>query len=149
MKQNELSRLLHPDSGESCGRAGIRRRRISFFIYAIFECLVLYSFYLYSLRSDIVFWGSSLNDGLYFLAYFFCVLPLIILVSALKNLFEKRMRLIRFSYYIYAIFISIPALISLRSQLMLNIGMLICLLVAVINFIEYLYFRKQPISKCH
>lgn len=111
-------------------------------VIALFEVVAMYTFYLYSLRSDVVPWGSSVRDGLYFLAYFFYCLPLMMLLSILKIALWKKNNLLRFNYLTYTILVFIPSFESANSQVMLNGGMILSLVVAVINLWELLLYAR-------
>jgi hypothetical protein len=107
--------------------------------FLLFGALIAYTFHLYSLRSDLVPWGSSRNDGLYFLVYYFVVLPLMLLVSFLKSKFYTLDDFYKkINFFIYAIIVSIPAIVSLRLQLFLNLGMLVCVLVLAAVVYEFI-----------
>ena len=105
--------------------------------YAIYEILTLFAFYLYSLRSNFLPWGSHANDGLYFLAYFIIVLPAMLGVSLSKALLSKGNFAKRYSYFAYTILISMPAIVSLKAQLSITIGVTASLCVALINLFEW------------
>ena len=106
-------------------------------IFVAFGLLISYTFYLYSLRSDYVSWGSGLRDGLYFLVFFIIVLPLMILLSVLKLFIKEQNILLRTSYFFYTFLITIPAIGDAYSQSKLIWGMSICLIVLVLNISEY------------
>jgi hypothetical protein len=101
-----------------------------------FEALVTCYFYLYSLRCDSVPWGSHHNDGLYFLMYYLIVLPAMIILSIVKVFEKERQLFFRLNYFLYAFLISLPAIISLRTQFMLNTGMIISAIIAIVNIFE-------------
>jgi hypothetical protein len=107
-------------------------------IYLCFIFLSGYIFYFYSLKSELVCWGNKSRDGLYFLALFFLLLPLMVLLSILKILLWKINNYIRFSFLLYALLVTLPAIISIKSQVSLGVGMLVCIIVCILIIIEYI-----------
>ena len=112
--------------------------------FLIFLILVGLSGYLYSVRSDLVFWGSSKRDGLFFLFFPIIVLPLMLITA-----FAKRFLIAKFqrgylknSFFLYFILIGLPALDTHGSQASLAAGMSICLLVFITVILEYLWTVK-------
>lgn len=110
-------------------------------LYLCFITLSAYTFYLYSLISDYVPWGDSLRDGLYFLAYFFIVFPLTLILSVVKLLLWKKNDYVRFSFFLYSLTVLGTALLSntdAYSQCYLLIGMVVSLLVCCLTIVEYI-----------
>ena len=103
----------------------------------VFEILVLYSFYLYSLRCDFVFWGSSLRDGLYFLEFFILIVPVMVILSVLKVFLKLANTFFRFNYFLYTLLIAIPGIGDAYSQTSLMAGMTICIVVFFLNIVEF------------
>ncbi len=93
-------------------------------VYICFVLLSAYTFYLYALKSDYTPWGNSLRDGLYFLALFIIILPLMVLMSIFKILLWKINSFIRFSFLFYALLTVLPSAISIKIPISLGIGML-------------------------
>ena len=113
-------------------------------LFVLFELLVLCSFYLYSLRSDLFPWGAPHDDALYMLAYFFGVLPIMTGISVAKIFFEREKTFLRYTLILYCVIISLPAMINFDSSIVVNSGVVICILVAVVNVWEFLFtFKKK------
>ena len=109
-------------------------------IYLIFLTLILQSFYLYSIRWNFVPWGSSIHDGLFFLFFYFIVLPAIIVIAILKrSLFKSKSASFfkRNSFFIYTLLIALPSIDAYGSQLALGIGSSACLIACVCILIEF------------
>ena len=77
-------------------------------------------------------WGDTTHDGLYFLAYYIYILPALIILSIINAVLIKR-RIMRFSYILYIVLMTIPAIISIKSQMTINLGVLVCLSVFIVN----------------
>ena len=112
-------------------------------IFLVFEMLVSYTFYLYSLRSNYVPWGSGLRDGLFFLVLFVVVLPAMLLLSVFKVFLKRQKIVLRFNYFLYSLLIIIPALGNAYSQSGLLAGMVICILIFLLNILEYLLYSQR------
>lgn len=110
-----------------------------YFPIIAFLILVLYAGYLYSLRWDFLPWGSSRRDGLFFLGFYFIVLPLMLMVSFLKrfwavynnNWFKSH------NFFIYVVLIALPSVETYGSQISLAIGVIISFTVAVLIIFEH------------
>lgn len=110
-------------------------------VHLIFLFLVYYSGYLYSLRSDYVPWGNSLNDGLFFIAFYIIILPLQIIASVAKWLLFKRdsNNFKKYIFFFYVLLISIPALDFEGSQKSLAFGIGISCIIFLSALIEFVY----------
>jgi hypothetical protein len=64
------------------------------------------------------------------------------LLSILKIALWKKNNLLRFNYLTYTILVFIPSFESANSQVMLNGGMILSLVVAVINLWELLLYAR-------
>jgi hypothetical protein len=117
--------------------------------YLVFVSLVLYSGYLYSLRLDYVPWGSRHNDGLFFLAYYIIILPLLIIAAIIKRIFLKDSPhpFIKNSFFLYLLIISLPALDTHGSQISLALGVIACALVCVCILAEIAIYGVQPLNQ--
>ena len=51
----------------------------------------------------------------------------------------------KINFFIYAIIVSIPAIVSLRSQLFLNLGMLVC--IGVLIAVTYEFIKVEVRNK--
>lgn len=119
----------------------------SFLIFIVFFTLVIYSAYLYSLRFDYLPWGSSKRDGLFFLAYYLIILPLMIIVAILKRYILKNRAsvFLRNSFFLYLLVISLPSFDTFGSQIALGFGVTLCVIVAIVILVEMygLYSKKS------
>lgn len=117
-------------------------------LFGCFNLFVVNTFYLYSIRSDYVPWGSALTDGLFFLAFFIWVLPSMILLSVLKLFIKKQDLIFRFSYFFYSFLVAVPAIGDAYSQSKLLWGMGLCIFVFLLNIFEYIcLFRRLEVIK--
>lgn len=120
-------------------RIKIKARSIGIFLlYFSFIFLSAYIFYLYSQKSELVFWGNKSRDGLYFLVFFYLLLPLLLLLSILKIVLYKVNNYIRFSFLFYTLLVALPATVSIKSQISLSIGMLFCVIACILIIVEYI-----------
>ena len=109
-------------------------------VVVLFECLLCFSSYLFSIRSDIVPWGNSLRDGLYFLAFYVCILPAMLVLSFIKiTLCDRRNVYVKYSYLLYSILIFGVSLGDAYSQLNINGGMFLSLFLTIIVVAEVKY----------
>lgn len=110
----------------------------SYLIFITFLALVVYSAYLYSLRFDYVPWGSSKRDGLFFLAYYLIIIPLMLIVAILKRyrFKNKTSAVLRNSFFLYIIVISLPSLDTYGSQIALGFGVILCMIISLLVLFE-------------
>lgn len=115
------------------------------FTYLIFIVIVLQARYLYSLRCDFLPWGSSLRDGLFFLAFYFIILPLLIVVAIIKGylLRHNENSFIKYSFFLYLFLIGLPAIDTFGSQIALGFGVSICIIICACIFIEIIKYKNQ------
>ena len=114
----------------------------------IFECLVLWIFYLYSHHNSFFPWGSSTEDGLYLIAIPYIALPLIFLLSIFKFFILKKYNLIKLSYILHFIILTISFLIfnySMDSSFVSVFCLITSGLIAIVNFYELIYLFKKNI----
>lgn len=114
-------------------------------LYLCFTILSACIFYLYSLRSDVVSWGNSNNDGLYFLILFYYYLPLLLMLSILKIALWKKNGYVRYGFLFYTFLVVLPAIVSIGEQRWLSIGMLTCIVVLILIILEYITFVHKRI----
>lgn len=114
-------------------------------IYIVFITLVIESAYLYSIRWNLVPWGSSQRDGLFFLAFYTIVLPLLILAAIIKRYFLRHRGsiFIRYSFFVYLLLIGLPAIDTFGSQIALGLGVSICLIICGCIFVEIIKYKNQ------
>lgn len=110
----------------------------SYLIFITFLALVVYSAYLYSLRFDYVPWGSSKRDGLFFLTYYLIIIPLMLIVAILKRyrFRNKTSAVLRNSFFLYIIVISLPSLDTYGSQIALGFGVILCMIISLLVLFE-------------
>lgn len=120
----------------------------SHLIFITFLSLVIYSGYLYSLRFDYLPWGSSKNDGLFFLAYYLIILPVMFILAILKRyrLKNKTSTFLRNSFFLYLLVVSLPSLDIYGSQIALGFGVTLCTIVAIIVLFEMYRLNTKILS---
>jgi hypothetical protein len=93
-------------------------------LFLIFFTLITYSGYLYSLRWNFFNPVAGLRDGLFFLAFYIIILPLLLLVSSLKTFYFKSVSnsFLKFSFFLYTLLIAFPSVDTTGSQMSLGIG---------------------------
>ena len=112
----------------------------------LFQITVILTGYLYSLRLDIFSWGDGRNDGLYYLAYYYFILPIQIIIVIIRwrllsrlnaNLYNK------LSFILYILCISYqPLFTKYPSQVIETVGFFSCVLVLLLSVIEHLFLQK-------
>lgn len=111
--------------------------------FFLFQFLVMLTWYLFSLKIDFFSWGNSTNDGLYFLVYYFIVLPIMIIIVGFrfKMLNDLKVKnLIHYlSHIIFILLISYQPLINLKTNTMYIIGVFSTTLVILFVCIEHFY----------
>ena len=119
-----------------------------YFIYLAFLSLVIYSGYLYSLRWDYLSWGASNRDGLFFIAYYVIIMPLMIITAIIKRLMLKTISNAfgKNNFFLYLLLISLPALDTHGSQISLGFGVVICIIICICILLEIAKY-KIKISK--
>lgn len=109
------------------------------FINRLFYISILvYTSYLYSLRCDFFYWGNSKHDGLYLLAIYILIVPMLLISSTINHFIEKVEP--NYELYIYIPVVILPALISLKAQSSLFVGTVLPILISII--ILFRYFRR-------
>ncbi len=113
------------------------------FTFFTFLCLLIYAFYLYSLRLDYLPWGSRQRDGLFFLSFYLFILPSLLINAALKKFFLKKTGSLIYqnSFFMHIALICIPALDIYGSQLSLLIGVIFCLIGSILVLGEFYFLR--------
>lgn len=129
-----LVRIIHQLQISS----SVMKTFIPYTIYLVFISLIIYSGYLYSIRWNFAPWGSSNNDGLFFLFYYILVLPMLLITSILKRIFLKHQKdiYLKYSFYIYTLVISLPSLDTYGSQISLGFGVTLSMLITTLITIE-------------
>jgi hypothetical protein len=125
-------------------------KRIKFyFVFALYFSLVVYSGYLYSLRWDFLHPGANLRDGLFFLAFYIIILPLLIVTSILKIYFFKPIlnNYLKFSFVLYSLLITLPAIDTTGSQTSLAMGTIFCLLTSLCILVEAYIIHTKYLTR--
>jgi hypothetical protein len=126
----------------------LKRKIFAAITFILFECLVIFAFYLYSLHSDFLPWGNSHRDGLDMLFFFFVGLPGMMLLSLIKMIIWKSNDFIRYSYWLYTVMISLLAFICAGkySRPLLSTLIAVSVIVAICNVIEFYFWldKLQP-----
>jgi hypothetical protein len=83
-------------------------------------------------------WGSSKRDGLFFLAYYLIIIPLMLIVAILKRyrFKNKTSAVLRNSFFLYIIVISLPSLDTYGSQIALGFGVILCMIISLLVLFE-------------
>lgn len=111
-------------------------------IYILFLVLVVYTGYLYSLRFELVPWGSARRDGLFFLVFYFCILPALVIISGIKRYVYKTYNsFLKNSFFLYSILITIPAIDTYARQLSLAFSFFISCTIVIMLLYELFVLR--------
>jgi hypothetical protein len=114
-------------------------------LYFFFFVLAGESGYLYSIRWNWVSWGSSQREGLFFLAFYTVILPLLIAISVIKCylLRHAKTTFIKYSFFAYLAMVGLPAIDTFGSQKTLALGTSASLIICVCALGEFVKYRKQ------
>jgi hypothetical protein len=115
-------------------------------LYLLFAMFIVFAGYLYSLRCNFVSWGSSLHDGLFFLAFYIFILPALLIIGIAKNYLAKRVVVsIKSNNFFYCtMLVALPALDLHGTQVSLLAGCIVSLICFV--YIMIIGFREITIQ---
>jgi hypothetical protein len=106
----------------------------------IYSIVLIFAGYLYSLKSDYLYWGDSKREGLYLLALFVIVAPLLVISASINYYLNRTLNEIRikFDLFVCLVLILLPAILSLKSQKSIILGFIF----SVFAFSYVLWFIK-------
>jgi len=119
------------------------------FSYIVFIVLVIESGYLYSIRWDFVPWGSSLRDGLFFLAFYTIIIPLLVATAVFKRslMRNSNQSFIRNSFFVYSLAIILPSIDTSGSQASLGLGVIVSGIISVCTLLEFFKLYKISVRR--